>query len=93
MPLSAIAQYVIGILSFTFGIFSVVLTADGGSLMSVGNAAPGVWIGVWIITTGVLGSLVAMMRHNDCLFGIYLVFNVIAAFFSLVGLSLHAYLV
>ncbi|XP_002161904.3 uncharacterized protein LOC100211951 isoform X1 [Hydra vulgaris] len=69
-----IIQVIISILSVALGI-SEVATANTNEWS--GNSGAGIWGGIWIGITGILGILLASSKNNNCLNGTHLSFCII----------------
>ena len=83
----AIAQLIIGILSFIAGVITISLATEG---VTIGE---GIWGGIWIGITGVLGLVSSLTNCNNgcCLAGTYMAFSIVstvAAFINITILSI-----
>ena len=69
-----ITQVVIGVISLGLGIGALAAAKDNW----VSYISCGIWAGIWIIVTGILGICASIYSNNNCLVGTTLAFNIIA---------------
>ena len=65
---------IIGVISLLLGI-ATIAAVDRYWLSYVSG---GIWGGIWIIVTGILGICASIYSNNNCLVGTTLAFNIIA---------------
>jgi len=75
----AITQLVIGALTVILGIATA---AAIGHYSWMGDSGSGIWGGIVITVTGVIGVISAWKWENRCLEGVYLVFSIISTVIS-----------
>lgn len=90
----AVTQLVIGILTVIFGIAVVSRLYEE---VWTTNTGAGVWAGIWIIITGIIGLCSVKDYNNRCLNGLYLAFSIVstcvaflAGLFFIIGTALFA---
>lgn len=71
----AITQLVIGALTVVFGIATAAAIPHYSWMRDSGS---GIWGGIWITVTGIIGVLSAWNWKNRCLEGVYLAFSIIS---------------
>ena len=83
----SIAQFIIGSLSLILGIVIVIL----GVRPSIGL---GIWGGIWIVVTGIIGIVLSSNSNNGCCFtGTYLAFSIVSTIVASINIILLSILI
>ena len=75
-----ITQIVIGSLTLLVGIIAAAIMNH----FWVNRSGAGIWGGLWILVTGVLGVFSASHPSNGCLNGVHMAFNIITTCLSFI---------
>ena len=75
----------LGLAQILIGKISIIVGAVGLGQLSTRSyvsTGAGVWTGVWIFVTGIMGVCAGMNTHNRCLLGVHLAFSIVANIIS-----------
>lgn len=72
----AITQILVGILSVLLGVLALILG------VSYNNQYQGLWAGVWVFVTGIIGLTSSKNPNSCCMTGVYMSFSIVSTILS-----------